>query len=234
MSREFLNNLSNHTTANDFDSQFSWSWERWLKGLDFPTWYKYSFLIKEIICKNPGPENVLEIGTGSRIMQNILSDKIRNYVTMDINPDLHPDIVDDLRNSNPSLSGKFDCVICADVLEHMPFEDLKLNLENIFKYLTKDGEALITIPHRRKEIMIISSFSVYKTFFISLPIWITPRGFYQWFVKNRVGIDPYHCWEIGDRKINTASVENVIKAVGFEISKFMKLPYVDFWVLERS
>lgn len=96
-----------------------------------------------------------------------------------------------------------------------------------------EGVALITIPHRRKEILIISGFPRYKTFFISLPIWITPQGFYQWFIKKKVWIDPYHHWEIGDGKIRKADVEDVIRTVGFKVGKFVKLPYVDFWVLEK-
>jgi len=115
----------------------------------------------------------------------------------------------------------------------MPFADLKLNIENIFRYLAKGGRALITISHRRKEIMIISRFPGYKILFISLPIWITPRGFYQWLIKKKVGIDPYHCWEIGDGKIRKTGVEDVYRTVEFKVSKFMKLPYVDFWSLKK-
>lgn len=166
-------------------------------------------------------------------MENILNDKVKSYVTMDINPNLNPDILADLREFNSSLQGKFECIICPDVLEHMPFKDLKLNLGNIFSYLTKGGKALITIPHRRREIIFISRFPGYKTLFISLPIWITLYGFYQYFIKKKVGIDPHHCWEIGDRKVKKQDVENVIKMVGFESNKFTELPYVDFWILKK-
>jgi len=152
---------------------------------------------------------------------------------MDINPNLNPDIVGDLRKINPSLINRFDLIICADVLEHMPFEDLKHNFENIFRCLAKGGETLITIPHRRREVIILSNFSEYKMFFIGLPIWITPRAFYQWFIKKRALIDPYHCWEIGDGKIKKTNVENIMRQIGFKISNFVKLPYVDFWVLEK-
>jgi len=217
---------------NGFDGQFNWDREYYLKGLDFPTWYRYLYLIKEIIYGEP--ENLLEVGVGSKVIENIFKDKVKNYITMDINSNLNCDIVGDLREFNSSLLGMFDCVVCADVLEHMPFKDLKLNLKNIFNYLIMGGVTLITIPHRRKEMLIISRFPGYKTFFISLPIWITPRGFYQWFIKKKVWIDPYHCWEIGDGKIRKADVEDVYRTVGFKVNKFIKLPYVDFWVLKKS
>lgn len=226
----------------DFNSQFSWNLETWLKGLDFPTWHRYLPLIKEIVHRDPGdpkPENVLEIGVGSRVVEKVLRGVVKNYITIDVNPELKPDIVGDLRTFNPELSDKFDYVICADVLEHMPFEDLRSCLENIFNYLIKPksngdkgGEALITIPHQRKEIVIVSRFNRYNTLLISLPVWITPRGFYHWFIKRNVSIDPYHCWEIGNRKVKREAVENVIRAAGFEIRSFRRLPYVDFWILK--
>lgn len=56
---------------------------------------------------------------------------------MDINPRLHPDILSDLREFQPILKEKFDCIIYADVLEHMSFKDLEKNLANIFRYLKK-------------------------------------------------------------------------------------------------
>lgn len=225
----------------DFNSQFSWNLETWLKGLDFPTWHRYLPLIKAIIHREPRPENVLEIGVGSRVVENVLRSLVKNYVTIDVNPELKPDILGDLRVFNRDLAVKFDCVICADVLEHMPFEDLRGCLENIFNYLIKPksngdkgGEALITIPHQRKEIMIVSRFNRYNTFLISLPIWITPRGFYHWFIKRKVSIDPYHCWEIGNRKVKRGDVEKVISSVGFEIRSLRRLPYVDFYQLSMT
>ncbi|MBA7486412.1 hypothetical protein ES707_21971 [subsurface metagenome] len=218
-------------TMANFNAQFNREKEYWIKSLDFPTWYRYYFLIKEVLDNKF--TNILEIDPGSGIIENILKEKIENYVTMDINPNLNPTVVGDLRKFALSLQSKFECVICADVLEHMPFKDLELNLKNIFKYLVEDAEALITIPHHRKEIMIIYRFPGYKTLFFSLPTWATPSGFYQWFIKKRCGIDPYHCWEIGDKKVKRQEVEKVMKRVGFKISKFMELPYVDFWVLKK-
>lgn len=218
-------------TMANFDAQFNWEKEYWIKSLDFPAWYRYYFLIKEVLIHKF--TNILEIGPGSGIIENILKDKVENYVTMDINPNLNPTIIGDLMKFDLSLQGKFECVICADVLEHMPFKDLELNLKNIFRYLAKGGEALITIPHQRKEIIIISRFPGYKILFFSLPIWVTPRGFYKWFILKRCRIDPYHCWEIGDKKVKRQDVEKVIKMVGFKISKFMELPYVDFYGLKK-
>lgn len=214
----------------DFGFQFHTDYEWWLKGLDFPIWYRYLHVIKEVIVFRPS--TILEIGVGVGVLKNVLSTFVKEYTTMDINSKLDPDVVSDMRDYHPSLEGKFDCVICTDVLEHMPFADLERNLRNIYRYLTKDGKAIITIPHRRTEVMVVTP--TYKMLLLSFPAWLRPYGFYSWFIKKRVLIDPYHCWEIGDGTVGRDDIDMNIKKAGFIVESFRKLPYVDFWVLRKN
>lgn len=217
----------------DFNSQFSMSYEDYLKGIDLSNWYRYYFLIKEIIKEKP--KNILEIGVGNKVVKNCLKNFVEDYQVMDINQKLNPDILSDLREFKPELKEKFDCIICADVLEHMPFEDLEKNLVNIFQYLNKNGQALITIPNQEKRIAILDLFSHQEPLIVTIPFQIhTPKGYYYRFIKRKIGVDPHHCWEIGDGRIKKKDVEAVIKKVGFGINKFMKLLYVDFWVLNKK
>lgn len=217
-----------------FVSQFSMNYEDYLRGLDLENWYRYYYIIKEVIAFRP--KNTLEIGAGNEVAKNCLIKFIKDYKVMDINPKLNPDILSDLREFRRELKEKFDCIICADVLEHMPFNDLEKNLTNIHKYLKENGKALITIPHRRINFIFLTSFSPYKPYFFALPSWFcfTPRAFYSRFIKREIQKDPHHCWEIGDGRIKRKNVESYIKKVGFKIDKFMQLFYVDFWVLERK
>ena len=192
------------------------------------------FLIKEIIRIRP--KIVLEIGAGSEIVKNCVKGLVEDYRVMDINEKLKPDILSDMRDFRPELKEKFDCLVCAEVLEHMPFRDLEKNLKNIHQYLANSGKALITIPHRRARILIITPFSYQKPLIITLPGWLksSPKSFYRQFIKRKIWIDPHHCWEIGDGKIKKKDVENVFKKVGFNIDKFRKLLHVDFWVLSKK
>ena len=89
---------------NDFHAQFKWEREYWLKGADFPTWYRYYILIKEVLLYNP--KSILEIGTGSGIIKNILKDNVNDYTTMDINTNLNPDVTGDLRKTCSSFFPK--------------------------------------------------------------------------------------------------------------------------------
>jgi len=69
-----------------------------------------------------------------------------------------------------------------------------------------------------------------------LPFFIksSPKSFYNQVIKRKIWIDPHHCWEIGDGKIEKRDVETAMEKVGFNIEKFMKLLHVDFWVLTKK
>lgn len=210
--------------------QFQLSYEYYLTGLDFTDWYRYYFIVQSVIQYRP--KRVLEIGIGNRIVEHCLSSLIDEYKTMDLNPNLNPDILGDLRSFRPELEGHFDVVICSEVLEHMPFDDLRSNLNSIHRYLRRGGKAIITLPHRRRSFLFISP--SYKHYHFSLPIWTTAAGFYLRFIRKKIIIDPNHQWEIGDLKTKKRDVEAAMKDEGFNINKFMDMLYTDFWVLEKS
>ena len=54
----------------DFNSQFGLNYEDYLKKLDFLDWYRYFFILKEVIKFKP--KNILEIGAGSEVIKNCL------------------------------------------------------------------------------------------------------------------------------------------------------------------
>jgi len=218
----------------NFNSQFLMDYRDYMEGIDLSSWNRYYFIIKEIIRIKP--KTILEIGAGSEIVKNCVKGLVEDYRVMDINEKLKPDILSDLRDFRPELKEKFDCLVCAEVLEHMPFRDLEKNLDNIRRYLIQSGKLLITIPHRRARFMIITPFNYQKPIIFTLPFFIksSPKSFYNQVIKRKIWIDPHHCWEIGDGKIEKRDVETAMEKVGFNIEKFMKLLHVDFWVLTKK
>lgn len=205
-------------------SQFELEKDYYLNQLDFLNWYRFFSIIKEAI--NIKPESVLEIGEGSGIVKNILKPIVKSYKTMDVNKNLRPDYLNDVRKLNPKLKKKFNLVIIADVLEHLPFLDLEKSLFNLLDYLKKGGYAIITIPHRSHYILSMTSLK-HKPLIIRMPT-------LKRLIKGRAWIDPDHQWEIGDGKHKIKDVEKTIKKSGFKIEKREKLLYVDFWVLKRQ
>jgi len=116
-------------------NQFKLSRKYYLKKLDFLDWFRYYYLVKDVI--RLGGKNILEIGTGSGLVKNCLGTLVNNFKILDINPNLSPDFLGDVRIYNKKLENNFDIVIAADVLEHMPFYDLSKTIKNIFYYLKK-------------------------------------------------------------------------------------------------
>lgn len=217
-----------------FNDQFNFETNDYLDGINLSNWFRYYHILKEVIALKP--KKILEIGVGNEIVKNCLKDFVEDYKVMDINPKLKPDILSDLREVRPELKEKFDCLICADVLEHIPFEDLEKNLANIYSYLNHGGRAIITIPHRRARIMVITPLSCQEAKIFELPSWIKSnfKSFFKQIIQRKVWIDPCHCWEIGDRKIKRKNVEKIMEKEGFKIEKFKKLLQIDFWFLRKK
>ncbi len=211
-------------------SQFEVERDYFFDKLDFVNWYRFFFIIKELLRARP--KIVLEIGEGSGIVRRVVEPLVEKYETMDVNEKLNPNYLNDVRIPRPELKGKFDCTIAADILEHIPFEDLKQSLINLHAYLKPKGITLITIPHRASNFLWMTPTQIphpvrVPTGFLSL------GGFYRRFIKRRIWIDPDHQWEIGDGRHSVKDVETAIKDAGFKIIKRQSLVYVDFWVLSK-
>jgi len=214
----------------DFNAQFNWGKQYWLSKTDFIDWYRYLFMIKELMRFKP--KTILEIGEGGGVVKQVMKEAVEKYETMDVNEKLEPTYLNDVRNLMPELKSKFDCVIAGDILEHIPFEDLEKALTNLYAYLKPNGRALITIPHRASNFMYMTPLQVPKA--IRVPTGFLSMGaFYRRFIKRKIWIDPNHLWEISDGHHKIKDVEVKMKKVGFKMEKLQKLVYVDFWTLKK-
>jgi SAM-dependent methyltransferase len=66
---------------------------------------------------------LVEIGVGNGAVSSVLRSRGLEVVTVDIDRDLGPDVVADVR-SLPFEDGSFDGVLACEVLEHVPWTDL--------------------------------------------------------------------------------------------------------------
>ncbi len=213
-----------------FEDQFNFSESDYLHQTDFLNWYRHFFVIKEIFDFEP--QKILEMGSGNGIVKNSLKSIIGEYKTMDINKELKPDYLSDIRNFNPELKEKFDCVLATDILEHIPYGDMAKSLENIFLYLERGGRAIIAIPHRADYFLFMLPFG--SPHVLRMPSKILSPVAIARRISKKSWIDFFHCWEIGVGGIKKKSVEDAMKKVGFKIEKSKTLLYVDFWVLHKN
>jgi len=214
----------------NFDDQFDFEEKVWIQNTDFLNWYRHFFIIREVL--NLKSKKILEVGSGNGVVKNCLKPIAPDYKVMDINRGVKPDYLSDIRNFMPGLKGGFDCVIAADILEHIPFKDLPKALENIFLYLKEGGKAIITIPHRADYFLFM--FPASPPYVFRTPsIFLSPATIIRRILRGS-WIDFYHHWEIGAGGIKKKNVENAMQKAGFKIEKSKTLLYVDFWVLKNK
>ena len=90
------------------------------------------------------PQSVIEIGIGNGFVATYLRRAGLPVVTADINPALEPDICAPLCNVQEHIDSPLDLVVCCEVLEHMPLNELDANLD----YLRDLGDRLfLTLPN---------------------------------------------------------------------------------------
>jgi hypothetical protein len=77
------------------------------------------------------PTSAIEIGLGNGFVSSYLKRAGVPITTVDINPALVPDICAPLHQVRGQLDGMRDLVICCEVLEHMPLEELDANLDHL-------------------------------------------------------------------------------------------------------
>lgn len=212
----------------EFAAQFKLELAEHVKRLDFLNWYRFYFLFRDLLFYRC--QRVLEVGGGSGVLKNCVAPHVRMYEMFDINERLKPDYLSDVRIRLPSLTARYDAVVAADVLEHLPFADLPDTLSILRSYLVPDGRAFITIPHRASYFLFMTPSYVPRVIRIASGF-LSLGAFYRRFVKRKIWIDPNHCWEIGDGNIDVRQVEALFRAAGFAITSRQTLLYVDYWVL---
>jgi len=218
-------------TDSAFDRQYELTPRDYLANVDFYTWTRHFHVVKDLCARVRG--DVLEVGTGDGVVRRCVGPLVDSYTVMDINPRLKPDVLADLREPQPALQARFDAVVCTEVLEHLPFEDLARCLGHLVACLRPGGRLFLTLPHRKGHMLVVTPRqTLWKWRF---PVGLTSLSeAYNRFVRRRIWIDPHHYWEIGDGRVRRADVEAVLAARGLATERFDALPYCDYWVLVRG
>ncbi|MBX3606835.1 MAG: methyltransferase domain-containing protein [Piscinibacter sp.] len=211
--------------------QFTLTQKQYLAGLDFFTWTRHFHVVKDLVAQVDG--DVFEVGTGDGVVRRCVEPFVRSYTVMDLNPNLRPEVHGNLLEPQPALAGRFDAAVCTEVLEHLPFAQFRTGIANLAATLRPRGWLYLTVPHRKGHLLVITPRQ-------RLLMWRFPFGTtslseaWNRFVRQRIWIDPNHCWEIGDGKVARLDVEAVLAAQGFVTVSLTPLPYCDYWVLRRG
>ena len=189
---------------------------------DKKRWASYWNQISEIARFNP--ENVLIVGKGNGLISEYL--KLRNIknITLDIDESLNSDVIASVLKM-PFPNEKFDAILCAQVLEHLPYENFLEALLEI-KRVAKQG-AIISLPH----------FGPAVRFLLKLPFLPEIKFLFKIPYPKKHIFKGEHYWEIGKYDYPLRRIKNDIKKSGFTIKNdyvVFENPLHHFFVLKKS
>lgn len=169
-------------------------------------WISYWYQIHEVFSLNP--KKILEVGIGNKLVSDYIRKIGLNITTCDFDKSLKPDYVGSV-HSLPFKNDSFDVILCAEVLEHLPFKNFNQGLKELYRVSKKF--VILTLPH----------FSLTNFYFGFKLIPFVPKK--QISIKVDAPIKHKflgeHFWEIGKKDYSTSRVRSKIKRSGFKIEK---------------
>ena len=185
-------------------------------------WASYWYQIKAV--KNCKPSNILEVGVGNHIVYDYFKNRGVNIISLDVDEATNPDVVGSVENMLFG-DGEFDVVLCAEVLEHLPFSQFESNLKELARVSKK--YIVVTLPHWGRHF----------SFDVRLPFFKRLRGqFKVSFPAIKQHKDSPHQWEIGKSGTSFREVRRAIQDVGLRIKKdyvLFEMPYHHLFLLEK-
>lgn len=196
---------------------------------DRKMWMSYWYQIKKVL--DTGGENVLVVGVGNKTVTNYLktiskyTQNLEEVTTADIDENLNPDqICDVLELSKQFNNKKYDTVLCAEVLEHLPFKKFEKALEEL-KKVSKEW-VIISLPYAGKSIK----------FSLELPNEIRKDIKIKMDSNEIHHCNGWHRWEVGKKKYSLEKIKEKISKK-FKIEEIFSPPenqYHLFFILKKK
>lgn len=189
---------------------------------DEKRWASYWHQIKDILDFNP--KNVLIIGNGNGLVAEYFKLAGIKVVILDTDKTLNPDIVASV-SKMPLKESEFDAVLCAEVLEHLPFENFIGALSEIQRVSMKG--AVISLPH----------FGPAIKFLLKLPLLSEIKFMTKIPYPINHKFKREHYWEIGKKSYYLNRIKKEIIKSGLILEKdyiVFENPQHHFFVLKKS
>lgn len=190
------------------------------KYVYFERWVSYWYQINEIL--NLEPKKVLEVGIGNEIVSDCLKKEGIEIVTLDINKELKPDIIGSVENI-PLEDNSVEVILCAEVLEHLPFEKFEQCLKEL-KRVTR-RYLVLSLPHFGPPLKLALKMPFLKQVKLAWKIPYHPKH----------PSPGKHYWEIGKKGYHPQKIKKIISKY-FKIRKeFIPFAsqYHHFYILEK-
>jgi len=187
-------------------------------------WISYWHQINEVLKLKKSP--ILEIGIGNKTVSDYLKKIGLAVTTADFDSSLKPDVNADVLDL-PFKNNSFGTILCAEVLEHLPFKDFMRALSEI-RRVTKHY-AVVTIPHDSLTHIYLGIKIIPFVPKIEKMIKINTS-------KEQHTFDGEHYWEVGKKGYSLEVVKKAITKTGFKIIKDyypLENPKHHFFILKK-
>ncbi|MBI5357183.1 class I SAM-dependent methyltransferase [Candidatus Collierbacteria bacterium] len=196
-----------------------------MRYLSRERWISFWYQIMEVM--ETKPRSVLEIGPGPGIVMRVLREMGVLGVSVDIDSRLRPTVGADVTKL-PFGDKSFDCVLAAEVLEHIPFSEVSGALKELARISRKS--IVITLPHYSR----FSPSIALKIFpFVPRVQKVFPISFFSPVHR----FDGQHYWEIGKRETPLSKVKQMFSAIdGWRLTRDYLIeenPFHHVFVLEK-
>ncbi|OGD25321.1 hypothetical protein A2819_00365 [Candidatus Azambacteria bacterium RIFCSPHIGHO2_01_FULL_40_24] len=188
---------------------------------DEKRWMSYFHQVKEVLAFKP--ESVLVVGKGNGLVAEYLKLSGIKVITVDIDENVKPDVIASVIKM-PFKDEEFDIALCAQVLEHLPYNDFEKSLLEI-KRVVKNA-AVISLPH----------FGPAIKFCLKIPLLPPMRFMIKLLYPIKHKFKGEHYWEIGKRGFSLRKIKEDFKKTGFKIEKnfiVFENPLHHFFILHK-
>lgn len=184
----------------------------------------YWHQVNEVLAKQP--EKVLEVGIGNGIVASILKSYGINTITADINESLRPDVVVSITELNTFFKDReFPFVLCARVLQHLPFSKFDQVLSQLC-YVT-GKYVLLTLPVETMRLYLRFRVTGSKPVVLSVPFPLITKRILQSLLKvtdNSKNSKSQNFWKINQKsEVSMSKVRQIIEKY-FRIEKAYQVP----------
>jgi ubiquinone/menaquinone biosynthesis C-methylase UbiE len=160
-------------------------------------------------------KSFLNVGSANFILKQLLEKQNRSVLDLDIDFLTKPDIIGALPFL-PFPDKSLDVVMCFQMLEHLPFNNLGSCIKEI-KRIAKEY-ILLSLPDRTRSKSQIAMYFIYRI--LKHPLY--------WRKYQLIPIFKEHFWEIGHSNITEDTLLCVIRKEGLEVVKHFRNPYYSY------
>lgn len=194
-----------------------------LDYLDKPRWISYWQQVHEV--DKTKPKKILEVGVGNGLVENVLQKLGYKVETLDIDKKVHPTYLGDIRQI-PLAANSYDTILCAQVLEHIPYVEVSQALKELHRVSKK--YVVLTLPH---------DYLTYFSLTIKCLPFVRQLTFFKIIDSRRKHVfNGQHYWEIGKKNYPLMKIKKLIEQSKFIVNNTYCLPenpYHRFFILEK-